>query len=120
MHGWPSLGEAIEQKRRETGAAWVATSSYATTGQMAFALRGKSEVAQLDQRIRYIFLPPLPAELLQKPALFVELERRVSLPFLNAKFRKVVPLGTLKRDNGSAAGATYVLFLVSDPPVPPL
>jgi hypothetical protein len=120
MRGWPELGNAIEEKRRESGAAWVTTSSYATTGQMAFALRGKSEVAQLDQRIRYIFLPPLPADLVQKPALYVELQRRVDLPRLHAKFRKVEPLGTLKRDNGTATGATYVLFLVSDPPAPPL
>ncbi|HEY8194677.1 MAG TPA: glycosyltransferase family 39 protein [Hyphomicrobium sp.] len=120
MHGWPALADAIDKKRIESGAAWVATSSYATTGQLKMALSGRSDVAQLDQRIRYLFLPPLPAALLQKPALYVELERRVDLPLLRSKFRKVRELGTLKRENGSAAGATYRLFLASDPPVPPL
>jgi 4-amino-4-deoxy-L-arabinose transferase-like glycosyltransferase len=120
MHGWPAFADAVEKKSIETGAAWIATSSYATTGQLALALTGRADVVQLDQRIRYAFLPPLPAALLQKPALYVELDRRVDLPLLRSKFRKVTALGTLTRENGSPAGATYRLFLVSDPPVPPI
>jgi len=120
MRGWPALADAIETKRRETNAGWVATSSYATTGQLFMGLKGRSDVAQLDQRIRYEFLPPLSASLLEKPALYVELERRVDLPLLQQKFRKVEPLGTLTRANGSPGGATYVLYLLSDPPAPPL
>ncbi|MBY0562409.1 glycosyltransferase family 39 protein [Hyphomicrobium sp.] len=120
MRGWPAFADAIEAKRRETGAGWVATSSYATTGQMAMGLRGRSEVAQLDQRIRYEFLPPLPASVLAKPALYVELERRLDLPLMREKFRKIEPLGTLTRNNGSPNGATYVVYLLSDPPAPPL
>lgn len=120
MHGWPALIEAIEKKREETGTAWIATSSYATTGQLMFGLRTRSPVAQLDERIRYEFLPPLPDETIAKPALYVELERRVDLPLLRKKFAKIEPVGTLKRDNGSPNGATYVLFRVSDPIAPPL
>lgn len=120
MRGWPALADAIEAKRRETNAGWVATSSYATTGQLFMGLKGRSEVAQLDQRIRYEFLPPLNASLLEKPALYVELERRVDLPLMKQKFRKVEQVGTLTRANGSPAGATYVLYLLSDPPAPPL
>jgi hypothetical protein len=120
MHGWPELGDAIEKKRIEVGAGWIATSSYATTGQVAMALAGRSDVAQLDQRIRYEFLPPLSPAVLQKPVLYVELDRRVDLPLLKSKFRNVTEVGTLTRKNGSAAGATYRLFLASDPPAPPL
>lgn len=118
MHGWRALSQAIDAKRGESGAAWVATSSYATTGQLAFGLRGRSEVAQIDQRIRYEFLPPLPPALLAKPALYVELDRRVDLALLRSKFRNIVPLGPLMRDNGRESGATYRLFLVSDPIAP--
>ncbi|WP_052699390.1 glycosyltransferase family 39 protein [Hyphomicrobium sp. 99] len=120
MRGWPALADAIEAKRRETNAGWVATSSYATTGQLLMGLKGRSEVAQLDQRIRYEFLPPLAPSLLEKPALYVELERRVDLPLMKQKFRKIEPLGTLTRANGTPGGATYVLYLLSDPPTPPL
>ncbi len=120
MRGWPALADAIEKKREETGAAWVATSSYATTGQLMMSIKDRSPVAQLDERIRYAFLPSLPESLLSKPALYVELQRRVQLPLLREKFRKIQEIGTLKRNNGSPDGATYVLYLVSDPIAPPL
>jgi 4-amino-4-deoxy-L-arabinose transferase-like glycosyltransferase len=121
MHGWPALGDAIDKKRREAGAGWVATSSYASTGQLAMALKGRSVVAELDDRIRYIFLPPLPPELLKQPALYVELKRRVDgdLPMVKEKYRKVTSLGSLTRENGSATGAIYELYLLEDPPQPP-
>jgi hypothetical protein len=120
IHGWSELIEAIEKKRAETGSAWIATSSYATTGQLMFGLRNRSPVAQLDERIRYEFLPPLPNETIAKPALYVELQRRVDLSLLKKKFAKIEPAGKLKRDNGSPNGATYMLFRVSDPIAPPL
>ena len=120
MRGWPALADAIEAKRRETNAGWVATSSYATTGQLAFGLKGRSEVIQLDERIRYEYLAQPDATLLAQPALYVELARRVDMPLLKQKYRKIEPLGTLTRANGSAKGATYVLYLLSDPPAPPL
>jgi hypothetical protein len=77
-------------------------------------------VVQLDQRVRYIFLPQVPAALLLKPALYVELKRRVDVPLLTSKFRNVTPLGTLSRQDGSESGAIYELYLVSDPPKPPI
>jgi 4-amino-4-deoxy-L-arabinose transferase-like glycosyltransferase len=120
MHGWRDLAEAIDRARIQNGAAWIATSSYATTGQLAMALDGRSPVVQLDQRIRYEFLPPLPPTLLLRPALYVELERRVEPALLKAKFRNVREIGRLSRKNGSAQGASYRLFLVTDPPAPPL
>jgi 4-amino-4-deoxy-L-arabinose transferase-like glycosyltransferase len=121
MHGWPSFADAVDKKRREVGAAWVATSSYASTGQFAMALKGRSEVAQITDRIRYTFLPPWPPELLKQPALYVELKRRVGSDtgMVKEKYRNVTPLGSLTRDNGSATGAVYELYLLSDPPQPP-
>ncbi|WP_414462239.1 ArnT family glycosyltransferase [Hyphomicrobium sp. DY-1] len=119
MRGWPALADTIEKKREETGAAWLATSSYATTGQLMSAIKSRSPVAQLDERIRYAFLPSLPETVVNRPALYVELERRVDLPLLKSKFGKIEKIGTLTRHNGSG-GATYVLYLVSDPIAPPL
>lgn len=120
MRGWPALADAVEKKREETGAAWVATSSYATTGQMMMGLKNRSPVAQLDDRIRYVFLPPLSDGLLARPALYVELRRRVQLPLLREKFRNVREVGEVKRRNGIGDGATYVMYLVSDPVGDPL
>jgi 4-amino-4-deoxy-L-arabinose transferase-like glycosyltransferase len=119
MRGWPALADAIEKAREENGAAWLATSSYATTGQLMFGIKDRSPVAQLDERIRYIFLPPLPDAVLAKPALYVELERRVDMRLLNSKFKTIRKVGTLVRKNGSG-DATYVMYLVSDPIGQPL
>lgn len=120
MRGWPALADAIEKKREETGAAWLATSSYATTGQLMYGIKNRSPIAQLDERIRYLFLPQLPDAVINRPALYIELERRVDLPLLKRKFGKIEKIGTLRRDNGIPGGATYVLYLVSDPIAPPL
>ena len=120
MRGWPSLADAIEKKREETGAAWLATSSYATTGQLMFGIKGRSPVAQLDERLRYIFLPPPSETVVNRPALYVELARRVDLPLLRKKFGSIRKIGTLTRSNGAPGGATYVLYLVSNPIAPPL
>jgi hypothetical protein len=113
MRGWPALAAAIEKKREETGAAWLATSSYATTGQLMFNIKGRP-VAQLDERLRYIFLPPLPDDVVKKPALYVELQRRVDPDLLKKKFGTIRKIGTLTRANAQRNGATYVLYLVSD------
>ena len=63
-------------------------------------------------------MPPLPSAVLHKPTLYVELDRRVDLPLLQSKFRHVSAVGSLTRKNGSDAGATYRLFLASDPVAP--
>jgi hypothetical protein len=59
--------------------------------------------------------------LLKQPALYVELKRRVGSDtgMVKEKYRNVTPLGSLTRDNGSATGAVYELYLLSDPPQPP-
>jgi 4-amino-4-deoxy-L-arabinose transferase-like glycosyltransferase len=121
MHGWPALADAVDKRRREVGAAWVATSSYASTGQFAMGLKGRSEVAQITDRVRYTFLPPLPPELLKQPVLYIELKRRIDrdLPMVKEKYRNITALGSLTRDNGTATGAVYELYLLSDPPQPP-
>lgn len=120
MRGWPQFAEAIERRRQDAHAGWVATTSYALAGQLAFALRNKADVIQLDERLRYEFLPtPSPAVLTQ-PALYIALKGKAAPELLRAKFAKVESLEPLKRDDGSAEGATYELYLVAAPPKPPL
>jgi hypothetical protein len=117
MHGWSIFSDAIEKKCRETGAVWIATASYGTTGQLAFGLRSRRAVAQIDERIRYTFLPPLPPSILKGPALFVDLENHAAswLPQLRTKFEKITPLGILSRHDGSESGVKYGLYLLSNP-----
>lgn len=118
MRGWAEFSEAADKLRRDSGAAWVATSSYATTGQLAFALKGRSEVAQLNERLRYAHLPPLANSFQLRPALYIELSRRSNVELLHQRFRRISQLVSLNRDDGSIDGATYSIYFVADPITP--
>lgn len=115
MRGWPQLAAEVERLRRESGARWVATSSYATTGQLAFALKAAGPVVQLNERLRYAHLPPVDPALLASPAIYVELARRERPQMLTARFRSVTPLGTLVRSDRGVSIATYAVYRVADP-----
>jgi hypothetical protein len=113
MRGWPTLAAEVERRRAESGACWIATSSYATTAQLAFALKDRSPVVQLDERVRYLHLPPLDEKLLACPAIYVELERRSAPDLLAERFATVTPLGTVVRGQGSTAIAPYAVYAAS-------
>ncbi len=113
--GWPGLATELDAMRRAHGACWIATSSYATTGQLAYHLRGQAPVAQLDEPLRYVHLPPLDAETRACPALYVELERRHERDLLTAQFASVTDLGVLDRKYAGVPLARYVVHLLAEP-----
>jgi len=109
--GWRELAAEVERVRTATGACWIATSNYATTGQLAYELKDKAQVVQLNERIRYLHLPTPDPDLLKCPALYVELERRADPAWLGARFRSVTRLDSLTRSHASATLATYAIYL---------
>jgi Dolichyl-phosphate-mannose-protein mannosyltransferase len=109
--GWRELAADVERVRAATGACWIATSNYATTGQLAFELRDKAPVVQIDERIRYLHLPAPDAALLKCPALYVELERRTNASWLGERFRSVTRLDNLTRTHAGVPLATYAVYL---------
>jgi 4-amino-4-deoxy-L-arabinose transferase-like glycosyltransferase len=113
--GWRELAADVERLRAATGACWIATSNYATTGQLAFELRDKAPVVQIDERIRYLHLPAPDAALLKCPALYVELERRTNAAWLGERFRSVTRLDNLTRTHAGVALATYAVYLGEEP-----
>jgi len=119
MRGWAALAAEIEAKREAAGAGWIATSNYATTGQLAFAATG-APVLQLNERVRYGHLPPVPSEITRKPALYVELQRRAEPALLHQRFATVRDLGTVTRADSNGAIDTYSIYFVADPSRPPL
>lgn len=115
LRGWQDFGHDVDAMRVAHGAQWVATSSYATTAQLAFALKTTAPVFQLNDRIRYRHLPSPPLSLSAAPAIYVELERRQAPELLARKYRSVQRLGTLvRRDHGETL-ASYATYLVADP-----
>jgi 4-amino-4-deoxy-L-arabinose transferase-like glycosyltransferase len=115
MRGWREFADEVERVRLANGARWIATASYATTGQLAFALKGGPEVVQLNERLRYAHLPPPDSALIASPALFVDLERRKDLPMLRKRFASVTALGGLSRSYRDQTLARYALYLLADP-----
>jgi hypothetical protein len=109
--GWRELAAEVERVRASTGACWIATSSYATTAQLAYELRDKAPVLQLTERIRYLHLPPPDAALLRCPALYVELERRGGELLLSERFRSITKLDSLTRSHANLPLATYLVYL---------
>jgi len=115
LHGWAHFAAELDAVRAAHGACWMATSSYATTGQLAFALKGQVPVMQLDEPLRYVHLPPLDARTRSCPALYVELERRHDSSLLHAQFAGVSDLGTRERRYGDVPLARYVVLLLASP-----
>lgn len=110
MRGWPGLAQSVAALAERHDAAWIATTKHQTTGQLAWALKGKLPVIQLTDPIRYAHLEPPPADVLRRPALYVELERRAADgTALGACFRDVQPLGEIER---SVAGRTLARYSV--------
>lgn len=118
MRGWPEFAREVERLRVAHGAGWIAAGGYATTGQLAFALKGGAPVVQLTERIRYVHLPPVDPALLKTPALFVELEDAGMRGALDVRFRSVRPLGVLERSARGVALGRYAAYLVADPIAP--
>ena len=109
--GWRELAAEVERMRAATGACWIATSSYATTAQLAYQLRDKTPVLQITERIRYLHLPPPDPALLKCPALYVELERRGSEAPLKERFASATRLDSLTRSYAGVSLGTYVVYL---------
>jgi hypothetical protein len=115
LRGWAELSEAVAGLAQSSGARWIATSSYATTGQLAFRLDRVLPVIQITERIRYVHLPEPDRTIIDGPALYVELERRAKPDLLQEKFRSATPLGTLDRKYNGVVLARYQIYRIESP-----
>jgi hypothetical protein len=111
--GWAEFAAEVERVRTSRGACWIATSSYATTGQLAYELKGKAPVVQITEPIRYAHLPPIDSALLRCPALYVELDRRAAVGLLEQRFGSVAELDSVTRSYAGVPLATYAVYLAT-------
>jgi hypothetical protein len=120
LRGWAEFISEVANTAEKTGAAYIATTSYGTTGQLAFHLDHRWPVLQLTDRIRYVHLPSPDNRIFEKPGLVVELLRRDPKAELSVRFNTVKPLGQLTRSHGAIPLQIYVTYQVSDPKANPL
>lgn len=100
LKGWSELGGDIQRLQRDNRAGMVLTDRYAITGELAFYGAGSAGVAQINERIRYVNLPP-PDELslMNAPALLV-LREGGDAALATSFFEDSHRIATLAREGG--------------------
>ena len=119
--GWTELGDTLRAKQAEIGAGWIATASYEHTGALGFALQGKVEIVQINERVRYGFLPAPNEALIRKPALFMDWADRGEAFLASHKncYGTAERLGTVARMYGSTIIESFVLYRLTDVKIGP-
>ncbi|NBN79028.1 glycosyl transferase family 39 [Microvirga tunisiensis] len=98
LRGWPEITGEVEQIAAQEGAAYVATTAYGMTGQLAYGLRHAGlPVVQLNERIRYRMMPAPDPQRLAATGLYVAEARRDEQAWLTGRFEEVTRLATLTR-----------------------
>jgi 4-amino-4-deoxy-L-arabinose transferase-like glycosyltransferase len=120
LRGWQDFTAQVTKTAEQAGATYIATTSYGTTGHLAFYLDQRWPVLQLNDRIRYLHLPAPDSGMFTKPGIVVELTRRDPKAALSARFKDVEPLGSLTRNHQGIPLQTYVVYRVSNPIGDPL
>lgn len=110
MRGWGEFTKSVTALAEANDAGWVAGSHYGTVSEMSYALRRTLPVGQLDEHIRHQHLPPLAANTIARPALYVELDRRSSEPLLSQCFLSFTRIATIVRADGTISGAPYAVY----------
>jgi 4-amino-4-deoxy-L-arabinose transferase-like glycosyltransferase len=116
--GWKNFASVVDGLRQREGAAWIASSQFGTNAQFSYSLSERAPVAQLNDSIRYVDMPPLAPDVRKQPALYVELANRADASLLQQQFKRITPLAPIWRADGTVSGAQYSVYLVSDPVVP--
>ena len=113
--GWVRLQQNVAMTAAAHNARWIATSgNFGVTGELAshFLFAGNPlPVRQVDEPMRWGFLPPLPPDIRDGPALYVATSNTPP----STLFRKWQLVGETTRNGGRWPLETYWLFLVSAP-----
>ena len=113
LKGWSKLGSDIQGMERNQSAGMILTDRYAITGELAFYGSGPSDVAQINERIRYANLPqPDDTKLKTAPALLV-LRKDGSAAAVTPFFADARKIATLTREAGFHPYDSYDVYLMS-------
>ncbi len=108
MRGWPEFAERVLALQKESGATWIATTDYPSTGSLAYFLRGRATVVPVTELERYTFLPPPDPALLGQPALLLA---KAPPEALARCFARLTPVGEAARyGSGRLADGPYPAY----------
>ncbi len=119
--GWESLGDEIETIAKAQGALWIATSTYEHTGALSYALRRKMDVFQINERLRYGFMPQPDPLLTSQPALFVNSENDAerSINKLSSCIGSTEKIGVVTRKYNDMAIESFALYRLTNVKIGP-
>ena len=111
--GFPQVADEIAALARAQDAPAIVTTSYATTGWLAFYLHPRIAIVQINEEYRWLSAPPPDAQLLHAPLLFVTQQPQKSLPAVMARFTEVTHLAHLDRARNGARIDAFDVYRVS-------
>ncbi len=112
--GFGPVAGDVEKIARAQDARAIVTTSYATTAWLAFYLKPKIPVVQVNEGFRWLSAPEAGSNLSGKPLLFVTLQRKTrSFPEIAARFSEIRHLATIERRRRGALIERYDVYDVS-------
>jgi 4-amino-4-deoxy-L-arabinose transferase-like glycosyltransferase len=111
--GMAPVTEGIGKLAREQGASGIVTTSYATTSWLAFYLKPKIPIVQINEGYRWLSAPGADQALKERPLLFVTAQGQKTMPTIAAHFSDVRHLGAFARTRRGVLIETYDVYRVS-------
>jgi hypothetical protein len=103
----------LEQASRREGAKGIVTTSYATTSWLAFYLKPKMPVVQVNENFRWLSAPEADPALAAAPLLFVTTGGEKTMPAIAAHFSQIDHIGEVDRRRKGVLIEKYDLYRVS-------
>jgi 4-amino-4-deoxy-L-arabinose transferase-like glycosyltransferase len=111
--GFAPVASGIAAVAKAQGAQTVVTTSYATTAWLAFYLKPKMTVVQVNEGFRWLSAPIADPHLADKPLLFVTIQPQKTLPEIAARFAAIHHLASFERRRRGALIERYEVYGVS-------
>ena len=123
LRGWDAVARELKTVVEAENASYIATTGYGLNGQLSFLFRNEIPVFQLNERIRYVMLPPLDMGVLEGTGLYVSEERRDTSGKLAGKYRTVTKVAVIPRRVKGVVLENLNVYRLEDPvgsPVEPV
>lgn len=111
--GWDAAHADIQAEIEATGATWIATTSYATTGMLAYQFQNLP-VWSVDELQRYGFKGDFPDQLCEATGLLVE-RTKIAPDLAIGLFEAIGEISTVRRMQGETELQSYRLRQVKGP-----
>jgi 4-amino-4-deoxy-L-arabinose transferase-like glycosyltransferase len=111
--GFQPVADGVAALAHAQGAHAILTTSYATTSWLAFYLRPRMNVVQINEAYRWLSAPAADPGLFRQPLLFVTQKPQKSLPDIAAQFSHIRHLAHFDRTRNGTLIDSFDVYSVS-------